>query len=156
ELGGMYHGSGAQYSILRDAYGPFLAFLYVFCQATAILAGGIGIIAGICVVHVGVAGRGSPPSDVALLALAPLIIALLPGATIPRVRLGSRIQTVTVIAKVAGLVAVIALAALAAPRAEDAPAAVAAPRSPFVAVLAALVPAFFSYGGWQGGLAIAG
>ena len=36
ELGGLYHSSGAQYAILRDSYGPMTAFLFVFCNATAI------------------------------------------------------------------------------------------------------------------------
>src|SRR4030095_9778207 len=39
ELGGMYHANGAQYEILRDAYGPLPAFLFVFCNATAVQAG---------------------------------------------------------------------------------------------------------------------
>ena len=38
ELGGMYHASGAQYQVLRDAYGPLPAFLFVFCNATAVQA----------------------------------------------------------------------------------------------------------------------
>src|SRR5438094_6723136 len=48
ELGGLYHSSGAQYAILRDSYGPMTAFLFVFCNATAIQAGAVGIIAVIC------------------------------------------------------------------------------------------------------------
>jgi APA family basic amino acid/polyamine antiporter len=40
ELGARRNGSGAQYQILRDAYGPLPAFLFVFCNATAIQAGG--------------------------------------------------------------------------------------------------------------------
>src|SRR5262245_20562332 len=45
ELGVRYHASGAQYEILRDSYGPMPAFLFVFCNATAIQTGAIGVIA---------------------------------------------------------------------------------------------------------------
>ncbi len=55
ELGSFYPRAGAQYDILRDAYSPLPAFLFVFCNATAIQAGAIAIIAVICVKHLGVA-----------------------------------------------------------------------------------------------------
>src|SRR5262245_17554834 len=48
ELGGVYHRSGGQYEILRDAYGPLPAFLFVSCNATAVQSGAIAIIAVIC------------------------------------------------------------------------------------------------------------
>src|SRR5258705_391197 len=48
ELGGMYHSSGAQYEILRDSYGPFIAFLFVFGNATIIEPGSIAWIAAVC------------------------------------------------------------------------------------------------------------
>src|SRR5438105_4137435 len=61
ELGARYHASGAQYQVLRDAYGPLPAFLFVFCNATAIQAGAVGIIAVICAQNLGVAaGSGAP------------------------------------------------------------------------------------------------
>src|SRR5262245_18155222 len=62
ELGGMYHASGAQYQILRDSYGPFPAFLFVFCNATAIQAGAAAIIAIICAENLLVVA-GTPPSQ---------------------------------------------------------------------------------------------
>ena len=62
ELGGLYHASGAQYEILRDAYGPFPAFLFVFCNATAIQGGSIGIIALICAFNLLGAVGNSPSS----------------------------------------------------------------------------------------------
>ena len=45
ELGGLYPRTAGQYEILRDAYGAPVAFLYVFCNASAIQAGAIAIIA---------------------------------------------------------------------------------------------------------------
>lgn len=47
-LGTKYNASGAQYELLRDAYGPMPAFLFVFCNATAIQGGAIGVIALVC------------------------------------------------------------------------------------------------------------
>src|ERR1043165_6862341 len=52
ELGKRYHASGAQYEVLRDAYGPLPAFLFVFCNATAIQGGAIGVISAICVQNI--------------------------------------------------------------------------------------------------------
>ena len=60
ELGRMYHASGAQYEILRDSYGPLPAFLFVFCNATAIQAGAIGIIALVCARNLLLAVAESP------------------------------------------------------------------------------------------------
>jgi APA family basic amino acid/polyamine antiporter len=156
ELGGLYHESGAQYSILRDAYGPFPAFLFVFCNATAIQAGAIGVIAVICAVNLGVAASGGPPQGAALIVVAATLIGGLTAANVAGVRLGARIQNVTVLAKVLTLLAVTLLAALAAPRVVTDPAPAAGAPGVVTGVLAALVPAFFSYGGWQHALWIAG
>src|SRR5207244_5374321 len=67
ELGGMYHASGAQYQILRDAYGPLPAFLFVFCNATAVQAGAIGIIAILCAMNLLVFASPSDQGHPALL-----------------------------------------------------------------------------------------
>jgi basic amino acid/polyamine antiporter, APA family len=162
ELGGLYHGSGAHYTILRDAYGPLPAFLYVFCNATAIQAGAIAIIAIVCAINVGIAAGGGPPQGAALFAIAGAMIVGLTAANIAGVRVGSGIQNVTALAKVLTLLAVTVLAALSTP--EGAPHADAAvivggslPHAGVVvSVLAALVPAFFTFGGWQQALWIAG
>jgi len=158
ELGGMYHGSGAHYTILRDAYGPLPAFLYVFCNATAIQAGAIAIIAIVCAINLGIAAGGGPPQGAALFAIAGGIIVGLTAANIKGVRVGSGIQNVTMLAKVATLLAVTVLAALSAPHAETVVSAADVPRTSGVVapVLAALVPAFFTFGGWQQALWIAG
>jgi len=48
ELGGLYPRTGGQYVILRDAFGPFVGFLFVFCNATAVQSGAIAIIGIVC------------------------------------------------------------------------------------------------------------
>ena len=164
ELGGMYHASGAQYQVLRDAYGPLPAFLFVFCNATAVQAGAIGIIAIVCVRNLLVAAapadQANAASSGAVLGMATVLILLLAGANIAGVRWGARIQNLTVSAKVLTLLALGATAGIlgrsdvfgAAPPAPGAP----APLGPVSAVLAALVPALFSFGGWQHALWISG
>lgn len=165
ELGARRHGSGAQYQILREAWGPLPAFLFVFCNATAIQAGAAAIIAIICVSNLAAAVGAGAPGAPALLALSGALIALLAAANIVGVRWGARIQNATVFAKVLTLLAITLLAALAgaAPEGVPAPGAPPAP-SPraggasgaLLGVTAALVPAFFAFGGWQHALWISG
>ena len=61
ELGGMYGRMGGQYEIMRDAYGVPVAFCFVFCNSTAILAGAAAIISIICALNLGVLFTGEPP-----------------------------------------------------------------------------------------------
>lgn len=155
ELGGRYSGNGAQYEILRDSYGPCPAFLYVFCNATAIQAGAIGVIAAVCVKHIFSAMDLPEPDRWATLAGSCVLVVGLMGANIIGVRWGSRIQNLTVIAKIATLLAVTALAAMyqgSPPPPAEAPRVVHG----MTGVLSALVFAFFAYGGWQHALWISG
>ncbi len=160
ELGGMYHDCGAQYQILRDSSGPLPAFLFVFCNATAIQPGTMGIIAVVCANHLALAAGRQPPQSWLLMAIAGGLILLLAIANIVGVRWGSRVQNLTVIAKVIALLAVTMLAVLLAPeRAEGVATTATAPANainPVTGVLAALIPALFAYGGWQQALWIAG
>ena len=126
ELGARCHAPGAQYEILRDAYGRFPAFLFVFCNATAIQPGAIGIIAIICAQNLAVAAGQPPLAPQPLLALAILLIVALTAANIIGVRWGSRIQNLTVYCKVLTLCTIAVLAAAFGSR--DA-AAAASPRS---------------------------
>lgn len=207
-LGRAYHGPGAQYEILRDAYGPLLAFLFVFCNATAIQSGAIAVIAVICVENLSVAILGHFPgstgnasasstySATTVTLLSAALIALITAANALGVRWGARIQNLTVYTKVAVLVAIIALAVFLPRSNRDAPAHLpshdrlaSAPSSPSPAVsstdpiqpavdaastlsptsspptpalppvaalLAAIVPCLFAYGGWQHALWISG
>jgi APA family basic amino acid/polyamine antiporter len=158
ELGGLYPRAGGQYDILRDAYGPMPAFLFVFCNATAIQAGASAIIAIVCAQNIAVAVAGQIPAERTLLLMSAALIAGLAVANGLGVRWGSRIQNATVIAKISTLLAVAAAAALLGRAAiNDAPAAAAPARLGIVAaVCAALVPALFSFGGWQHALWMAG
>lgn len=164
ELGGRYHGNGAQYEILRDAYGPLPAFLFVFCNATAIQGGAIGVIATVCAQNLFAAAGAAPPSGYVLLAVSAGLIIVVMEANIAGVRWGSGIQNATVIAKLAAIFVIVALAAASGKHsiAEPCPPLLAPDGSvrpvpgALAAVLAALIPAMFAYGGWQHSLWISG
>ena len=112
ELGARRHGSGAQYQILRDAYGPLPAFLFVFCNATAIQAGAIGIIAIVCAQKLMVVVRPeAKPGPVVISVLAAALIGAIAVANIIGVKWGSRIQNFTVVCKLLTLAAITVLAA---------------------------------------------
>ena len=154
ELGNLYPRSGAQYDILRDAYSPLPAFLFVFCNATAIQAGAIAVIAVICTRHLGVALGFEIANPFALVLIASTLIIGLTAANAVGVRWGSRIQNLTVYAKLLTLLVVTFLAVLSEPMSSSAGAleAIEAPSSakhPLLLICAALLPAFFAYGGWQ-------
>lgn len=157
ELGGMYRRAGGQYEILRDAYGPAVAFLFVFCNATAVQAGAIAVIAIVCVDNLAVGLRGEVLASGTSMAISLGLIVLLVAANARGVRAGAIIQNATVAAKLATLLLIAALAAFvggtAAPQA-----AAAAPQAGFAlsALFAAMVPTLFSFGGWQHALWIGG
>lgn len=150
ELGGMYGRTGGQYEVLRDAYGSFVAFLFVFCNSTAILAGAAAIIAIVCAENLTVLVTGSMPVQGRTLLPALLVVGLA-AANVLGVRWGAAVQNVTVFAKIAVLVLVTALAFLASPELATEVAATTSDASrPWLAlVFTGLVPALFSFGGWQ-------
>ncbi len=161
-LGRRWNGPGAQYQILRDVFGPCPAFLFVFCNATAVQAGAIGIIAVICTNNLWIAAGKDAPTDYRLIVSSLILITGVTATNILGVRWGSRLQNFTVFAKVATLLLVGLLAATwtgqPAPLTADAAKAALTPadKSILAGVLAGLVPALFSYGGWQHALWISG
>jgi basic amino acid/polyamine antiporter, APA family len=164
ELGGRYQGNGAQYEVLRDSYGPLPAFLFVFCNATAIQGGAIGVIATVCAQNLFAAAGSPPPTGYLLLAISAGLIVVVMEANIAGVRWGSGIQNFTVVAKLAAIFVIIALAAASGghtigepcPPLLEADGSIKPVPAPIAAVLAALIPAMFAYGGWQHSLWISG
>jgi basic amino acid/polyamine antiporter, APA family len=160
ELGGMYQGSAAHYLALRDSYGSLIGFLFVFCNATAIVAGSMGIIAIICAQNIfALMGLNSPPpATVAVFAVS--LIGVLAAANVIGVKWGSRIQNLTVFAKLLTLIAITIVAVLFAGVESEAVAPLAtegAPQMSFVkGLIAALVPTLFAYCGWQQVLWVSG
>ncbi len=159
ELGGMVDRSGGQYEILRDAYGSLVAFCFVFCNSTAILAGGIAIIGMICAENMLVVA-GAMPGGAVVAVVAIAMIAALAGANVIGVRWGAGIQNATVIAKVIALWLIVGLAVVVARTGTHAtgvtPATPVRSGSWLALMFAGLVPALFAYGGWQHALWVGG
>lgn len=157
-LGQRYNANGAQYEVLRDCFGPCPAFLFVFCNATAIQAGAIGVIALVCASNLLALGGVIEAGSGVLLAAALGLIAVVTATNAAGVKWGSRVQIVTVVAKVLALACIVGLAVIARPEVAPGAPAERAPKAigGFGGVIAALVPAFFAYGGWQQALWISG
>ncbi len=158
ELGRRRSGEGAQYQVLRDAFGPMTGFLFVFCNATGVQAGSIGIISIICARNLAAAfaPANHALAGTELIVIATLLIVGVTVANLAGVRWGSRLQNVTVVAKVLVLLAIAGLALASATPAARVDAAPSGTLSPVQGVLAAMVPVLFAYGGWQHALWISG
>ena len=159
ELGRLRPLAGGQYHVLRDAYGPAPAFLFVFCNLTAVQAGAVAIIAIICAQNLGVALHGSDPAGAWTLSVATLMTWMLVGANVIGVRTGARVQDATVVAKLVMLGALVAVAILVDPGTPPArPVASPASAAPlgFVALFAGVTLTLFAYGGGQQALWMAG
>ena len=99
ELGRIKPQAGGQYHVLRDAFGAAPAFLFVFCNLTAVQAGAVAIIAILCAMNLGLAIHGVDPSTGWVLTVATLMTWTLVAVNVIGVKSGSRLQDVTVIAK---------------------------------------------------------
>jgi len=147
ELGRLHPRSGGQYHVLKDAYGRAPAFLFVFCNLTAVQAGAVAIIAIICAQNLGVALLGRDPSSLWVTVVALSSLWALAGLNVLGVRPGARVQSGTVVLKLVTLAALVALAALF-PSASPATASPSAPTS-FGNLFAGVTITLFAYGGWQ-------
>ncbi|MGH7726917.1 MAG: APC family permease [Candidatus Eiseniibacteriota bacterium] len=162
ELGRLRPFAGGQYHVLRDVYGRPAAFLFVFCNLTAIQAGAVAIIAIVCAQNVGVALYGTDPSSAWVLALATVFTVLLVVVNILGVRDGARVQDATVVVKLLTLTALVLLALVFEPGATAPTASSASPlpreTTPltFAALFSGVTLTLFAYGGWQQALWMAG
>lgn len=152
ELGRRFPHAGGQYRVVRAGWGPFPAYVYVVCLLTAIQSGAAAAIAQAAARNLAVAaGVQATPDGTVAVALA--LIAGVVVTNVLGVRQGTAVQVFTVAAKLTTLGFIVALAAgsptQAAPPAAPAPAA-------GLSLLAGLIPAMFSYGGWQHALWMAG
>jgi basic amino acid/polyamine antiporter, APA family len=163
ELGRLRPYAGGQYHVLRDAYGQAPAFLFVFCNLTAIQAGAVAIIAIICAQNLAVALHGADPSTPWVLAVATAMTWALVIVNVIGVRSGARLQDLTVVAKLVTLAALFVLAIAIEPGSAAAPTGSAAPGAhpahaplTFSSLFAGVTLTLFAYGGWQQALWMAG
>jgi APA family basic amino acid/polyamine antiporter len=168
ELGRLRPYAGGQYLVLRDVYGRLPAFLFVFCNLTAVQAGAVAIISIICAQNLGVVLFGVDPSPGWTVGVASLLTVLLAVVNVLGVRPGARLQDATVVVKLASLAALVVLALLFEPAAVPAGApeagagagagdgASAAAPLGFAALFAGVTISLFAYGGGQQVLWMAG
>jgi APA family basic amino acid/polyamine antiporter len=158
QLGRLRPVAGGQYHVLRDAYGEAPAFLFVFCNLTAVQAGAVAIIAIVCAQNLGVALHGGDPTGSWVILVATLLTWALAAVNVVGVRSGAWLQDTTVIAKLVILGALVAVAMLMEPNTAAPRTSAAAASSPltFAALLAGVTLTLFAYGGWQQALWMAG
>jgi len=156
ELGRIRPLAGGQYYVLRDAYGGPPAFLFVFCNLTAVQAGGVAIISIVCAQNLAVALHGTAPSEPWTLGVATLLSWALVGVNVIGVRSGAGLQNTTVVLKLVTLGAVVVLAALIGPGAPNVARPVGAGPITFSSLFAGVTLTLFAYGGWQQALWMAG
>jgi basic amino acid/polyamine antiporter, APA family len=140
ELGRRFPHAGGQYRVMLAGWGPFAAFVYVVSLLTAIQPGAAAIIAHIAARNLALA-LGVSLSSNALIGVALALIGAVVIANTIGVRQSAGVQLFTVTAKLATLGGIVALAIA---------------HQPAVVAAAGLLPAMFSYGGWQHALWMAG
>lgn len=156
ELGRLRPVAGGQYLVLRDAYGRLPSFLFVFCNLTAVQAGGVAIIAILCALNLGVALYGHDPSSGWVIAMAIAFTWALVIVNALGVRTGAGVQDATVVAKLVTLGALVLLALFLRPGTPLELPPIVTPRPGLAQVFAGVAITLFAYGGWQQVLWVAG
>jgi basic amino acid/polyamine antiporter, APA family len=152
ELGARAPRAGGSYVYLRDAFGPFPAFLYGWALFLMISTGAIAAVAMTCASYA-TALLGVPATFATPLAVSAIIVLTI--VNIIGVAPGAVTQNIATVLKLAAI-AFLVVAAFIAPT-QSAIAAAAAPALVVPAgawqwvraVGAALVPVLFAFGGWQ-------
>ena len=144
ELAARRPGVGGQYAYLRDAYHPLAAFLYGWTLLLVIQTGGMAAVALIFARFTqSLLGAALPEWVLAMAALLVLTVVNCLG-----VALGSGVQSVLMVLKIAAIAGLVACGLLVA---EPSPAVApgATPELDVFAFGAAMAPVLFAYGGWQ-------
>ncbi|HVS12690.1 MAG TPA: amino acid permease [Thermoanaerobaculia bacterium] len=156
ELGGLFPRTGGVYVFLREAYGGLPAFLYGWAILLVIVPGALAIVAGFFATNL---GRLAPGLAGAEIPVALSVIGLLTLVNVRGVRWGSTVQNVFTGAKLLAILLLVA-GGLAYRGERVAPAPDVVVPSPshagIAALLFAMMPVLFSYGGWQNGTYVAG
>lgn len=144
ELGAMKPATGGQYVYLRDAYGPWCAFLCGWVFVLAVLPGGIAFMAVGFSIYL---DQFVPHIAGMRTAVALSLVAALSAVNYIGVKEGAWIQRIFTSLKIAGLVLVIGAAALA-PHTRDAAEPVVQPLS-YTGIGVAMTACLMAYNGWS-------
>lgn len=152
ELAARRPAVGGQYAYLRDAWGPMPAFLYGWSLLLVIQSGGMAAVA-ITFARYFHELTHWPVNDGAIAAG---VLALLTAINCLGVRAGTGLQSALMVVKIGAIGALVVVGLM---FAMPATAAVSAPAPDgllLAAILAAMTPVMFSYGGWQTSSFVAG
>jgi basic amino acid/polyamine antiporter, APA family len=147
ELAVLRPNIGGQYAYLRDAYHPAVAFLYGWALLLVMQTGGMAAVAVTFARYFREIARTSlSESLIAVLALAVLSVINCFG-----VRLGSAVQSILMLLKIAAIVVLLAAGFAAAKASPSSSAHIEYSQSGSLlsSFGAATVPVLFAYGGWQ-------
>jgi len=148
ELGAMFPRAGGQYTFLREAWGPFVAFLYGWCLLTAI---NTGTLAALAVAFADNLAKVVSISESGQVMVGMGMIVVLAAVNHCGVRWGTRLQNVSTVAKLAALAAIVGVAFLGRGEPGASP-AVTEPYNPpdlLAGLVTAAVALFWAYEGWH-------
>lgn len=160
ELGASFPRSGGWFVFLREGFGPFPAFLFAWVVLFVVSTGAMAAILLFCTqrLHGALPGWVDAPGTGNHLAVAMGIVLGLTGVTLFGVKRAALLQNACMVIKLVAIAALILAgllffepsAAAPATAAVTTVAGTAQPRGSLAAgMVAALLPVFFSYGGWQ-------
>jgi APA family basic amino acid/polyamine antiporter len=156
ELGGRLPKAGGQFRVLQEAFGRRVAFVYMIVVGVVESSAAVAILALICARHLAMVG-GFPVDGPLAGGLSAALVAVAFGLAASGVRQGATAVNVGVAVKLAVAAGVVLLGVFGAPeRTVAAAAPTPAPVVGYGGWFAALLPAFFSYGGWQQTLWVGG
>jgi APA family basic amino acid/polyamine antiporter len=149
ELGAMFSRSGGQYVYLEKAFAPWMGYLFGWTLFSTIQTGGLAAVSYTCARFI---GYFIPMSGLATSFLAAGLIAVLSAVNYVGIKPGSIVQNVFNSLKILALLALIGIGIIW----YKAPAVSLGPLFPgglsvkMISLMGlALIPALFSYGGWQ-------
>lgn len=158
ELAGRVPGHGGMFRYVHQAFGRVPAFLYGWANWLVIQAGALGIVTVFAVEHaVEVVSPGTELKPVVLTSASVAIILAFTLLNVWGLRFSRVFQNVLVLAKLAAVMGLVMLAVFSGGATERAPSeSVASTGGGAFALLGAILPVMFSFGGWQQGPSVAG
>lgn len=152
ELGGALPKAGGWYVFLREAFGPFVAFVYAWVVLGVISTGAVAVMMSICTDNlaalVPAIGAARSPSN---LAVGALVIVLVTAVTMLGAKTGATFQNACMVIKLAAIAAMVGGGFLFfAPSAETSVVHTPMPAGGLLSgMISALLPVLFATGGWQ-------
>lgn len=152
ELGAAFPNAGGFYVFLREAFGPFPAFLFAFVVLCVVATGASAVMMHVCVDNLsGLIPGVGPPDATSGRIVGGAVLVGVTGLALLGVKAGALLQNVCTIVKLAAIAA-LAVGAWFVFRPGDFP-VVPPPPPPEGGLLggaiAATLPVFFAFGGWQ-------